>query len=191
LAVTNAKPQRALTQWGFYQSNYRGVEMNRDSLTQERLKYLIEYNPETGIFVWRQKRSPKTLPGDIAGSRSNGYVVIIVDGYKYPAHRLAWLYMTGSWPAIWIDHKDTVRHNNKWDNLREATPAQNRHNSVVSTRNKSGVKGVSFCARNQFWIAQCCKDGKNIRIGSYKKLEDAAAAHAAFAKQYHGEFYKA
>src|SRR6266704_128840 len=97
-------------------------------LTQQRLKELLSYDPLTGVFLWRVKRCNK-MPGDVAGCNKNrNYTVVYVEGKSYRAHRLAWFYMTGEWPATFLDHRDMNKHNNAWENLRLATKSQNQAN---------------------------------------------------------------
>ena len=95
-------------------------------ITQERLKQLYRYEPDTGRFIRiYSKQRPDTI-GRIAGApHGNGYLEITIDGRTYYAHRLAWLYMTGAWPKGQIDHKNCIRYDNKWENLRDCTPALN------------------------------------------------------------------
>jgi hypothetical protein len=67
-------------------------------LTQERLKEVLNYDPETGIFTRAVKRH-KYPAGEKAGTvEFNGYIVIRISGKTYKAHRLAWLYVYGEWP---------------------------------------------------------------------------------------------
>ncbi|MFP5340357.1 MAG: HNH endonuclease signature motif containing protein, partial [Gammaproteobacteria bacterium] len=99
-------------------------------LSQDRLKQLLNYDPETGRFSWkvsaRTKRPDRPFG---AGCLSPaGYVVLRVDQKLYPAHRLAWLYMNGSWPSKDLDHIDGRRVNNAIANLREAEQVENQQN---------------------------------------------------------------
>jgi hypothetical protein len=89
-----------------------------------RVRELLDYWPETGIFTWRVDRRGGNggilkKAGTVAGtfSKTHRYLIIQVDGRLYGAHRLAWLWMTSEWPAHQIDHKDTDRSNNRWNNL--------------------------------------------------------------------------
>ncbi len=91
-----------------------GLKKERIRLTQERLKEVLSYNPETGIFT----RNPGIRGGEKVGTNSHGYVSIMVDGYLYQAHRLAWLYMEGYMPEQEIDHISRKRDDNRWCNLR-------------------------------------------------------------------------
>lgn len=78
--------------------------MAKAILTQARLKELLHYSIVTGKFYWLIARSGKARSGSIAGGlRTDGYVAIRIDGIKYRANRLAWLYVVGTWPTdiVW------------------------------------------------------------------------------------------
>jgi hypothetical protein len=153
-------------------------------LTQERLKELLHYDPETGVFTWLKlnPHATKIKAGDIAGciDKTKGYVRIKVDGGRYTAHRLAFLYMTGSWPADQVDHIDHIRSNNAWCNLREANPAENGKNRSLNSNNTSGVNGVFFHKTRQRWVVQIWVDAGSVRkqrtLGYFKDFEAAANA---------------
>jgi hypothetical protein len=100
-------------------------------LTAERLRELLDYDPETGRFIWRKDHptAKHIKAGSVAGTKNGrGYWVIGVAGAKYVAHRLAWLYVTGEWPAHLVDHENGDRLDNRFANLREATDSQNNFN---------------------------------------------------------------
>jgi hypothetical protein len=149
------------------------------SLTAERLRQVLHYDPETGFFTWRERISIRIMPGNVAGALGKrGYLIVGIDGRHHYAHRLAWLYMTGSWPARQIDHEDRVRINNRWNNLRLATPAQNAHNASARRNNTSGVPGVSWDKRRGCWIAKICINRKQLYLGSFgQDIEAAKAEH--------------
>lgn len=152
------------------------------SLTQKRLKELLEYSPETGLFHWKVDRGAAgSKAGDIAGGiDEGGYVRIKIDGKKYRAHRLAWFYMTGEWPLQMVDHKDTVRNNNRWENLRAADLNINAQNRRVAHRNNksSGLLGVHR-QRGKKFISTIHFNGRNEYLGSYATPELAHAAYLA------------
>ena len=116
-------------------------------LTQKRLKELLYYNLDTGIFTNRIDRSNVKV-GDIAGYiNSKGYRCIRVDCKIYRASRLAWLYMKGYFPEHEVDHEDRVRHNDRWKNLRHLTHSCNLKNRGVNSNNTSGITGVNWDKR--------------------------------------------
>ena len=109
----------------------------------------FQYYPKTGEFFYRKRISSNKTIGDIAGYlNKNGYIEISINNRKHPAHRLAWLYMTGKWPEMQIDHINGVRNDNRWENLRLADNSINMRNKCLSKRNKSGVTGVRKYIRN-------------------------------------------
>ena len=149
-------------------------------LTQERLKELLHYNPETGVFTWLVARGfHRNLAGKVAGSlHKKGYIHISVDWKDYKAHRLAWLYMEGYWPEHVVEHRDRVKTNNKWSNLRHVTQACNVLNTGKRKDNKSGVIGVDQIKGK--WRAQIQYRKQKINIGTFStKLEAAKARWAA------------
>ena len=104
---------------------------SKQELTAERLREVLAYDPDTGVFTWKARTSPfsRVNVGDVAGNlRRDGYIEICVDGRKHQSHRLAWLYVYGEWPADQIDHINGIRTDNRIANLREANNAENHHN---------------------------------------------------------------
>jgi hypothetical protein len=161
-------------------------------ITAERLRELLAYDPETGVFTWLVARSNHIKVGDIAGwlNGEEGYTRIKVDGHPYMAHRLAWLHVTGSWPVTQIDHVNCTRDDNRWTNLREATQSQNAANVRIRGKTKaSGFKGVHRHGRR--WKAVITKDGRNTSLGYFDAPEEAHAAYVKAAREYHGEFARA
>ena len=163
----------------------------RRHLTQERLMELLHYDPESGIFRWRKDRNSRMRAGDLAGSEHEGYTFIGVEYGRYPAHRLAWFYMTGEWPEGMVDHKNVCPSDNRWANLRLADYSQQRANTFKSSRNKSGFKGISWQPHAKAWMAMICHKGKQIYLGHYRKPEDAHAAYAKKASELFGEYARA
>lgn len=162
-------------------------------ITRERLMELLDYDPETGIFVWRVARNSRTRAGSIAGAvatHSTGYQCrrIGIDGRSYLAHRLAWLYLHGRWPVDQIDHIDNDSLNNRIANLREARHAENMRNRGAQANNVSGLKGVSWDKKSRKWYAAIKCNGRMQSIGRFERIEDAASAYEATARRIHGEF---
>lgn len=158
-------------------------------LTQARLQQLLDYDPRTGVFRWRVTFKSGVRAGDIAGCIcSDGYRLISVDGQLRLGYRLAWLYVHGAWPAGLIDHKDGVRDHDAIDNLRPATRAQNNMNSRRSRNNTSGVRGVSFSKTAGKWHAYINWQGKQLSIGFFEKIEEAALRRSCAELVFYGEF---
>jgi hypothetical protein len=161
-------------------------------LTQQRLKELFRYNPETGEFTRLVHRSTNARKGDvIRGCKTPyGYLVINVERKVVMAHRLAWLYVYGELPAkgMDIDHINGDRADNRVANLRTATRSQNLSNKRMDDRNTSGVTGVSWYKAYGKWNAQIHVQRKRINLGYFESLEDAAAARRDAEVKYFGEF---
>jgi hypothetical protein len=166
---------------------------SRARLTRARLRELLHYDPGSGEFRWRRRVSRTVRVGDIAGcvNKINGYRYIAVGYRRYAAHQLAWLYMTGKWCRPIIDHRDTDRANNRWDNLRRATKSTNAANRVRPRNNSSGFKGVGLDRKSGRWRAQICKDGRTRVLGTFPTPQAAHAAYVAAARRLFGEFARA
>lgn len=157
-------------------------------ITQKELKHWLSYSPIVGVFEWRRP-GHNIRAGALAGAvcRATGYVQISVRGGHYLAHQLAWLYVTGEWPTMDIDHKDGDRSNNAFSNLRLATKGQNQWNKKALP-GSSGVKGVSWVKAVGKWRGMVGIGGKRIHVGLFKTLIEAEAAVKAKREELHGEF---
>ena len=159
-----------------------------DIINLDRLKETVSYCPITGQFTALMDRT-RTRKGDILGSiHHTGYRIIWIDGKSYTAGRLAWFYMTGKWPEVTIDHKDCVKDNNAFDNLREATDSQNGANRKWATKYPKGVQYRDRPPRAPVWVAQINIAGRVTHLGHFKYMEHAAAAYRIAASTLHGEF---
>lgn len=160
-------------------------------ITQEELKSKLQYNPDTGVFIWLTSNSRRMKIGDISGYvNKRGYVKIRLEGKDYLAHRLAWLYVYGSLPYTLLDHKDGDPSNNRISNLRECTQSENMKNRYINKNNVSGFKGVCWVKRENKWLASAALNGKSYHIGYYMTPEEAASAYYEFAIKHHGEFFR-
>jgi hypothetical protein len=161
-------------------------------ITADELRRLLKYDPETGDFLWRIRRGRAHL-NFIAGSispdkRGRNYRRININGKLYRAHRLAWLYVNGSWPINHVDHINGNSLDNRIVNLREATNAENMMNCGAKKNNTSGFKGVSWHKVTGRWQAIIRADGKLKHLGIFATPEEAFVAYSDAAKRYHGQF---
>lgn len=149
-------------------------------ITQARLKELYTYNPETGIFQRAKSIKGSKIDAKVGTLTFKGYIAIRADNKMYLAHRLAFLYMTGEWPKEHVDHKNEIKTDNSWTNLRDATRSENFRNTGARKNNKLGVKGVVKTPKGHYAVM--------FSLGTYNTLEEAKAAYAKMAILYHGEF---
>jgi hypothetical protein len=147
----------------------------------------MSYNPNTGIFTWMVSRrgSKGIVAGTIAGGKIDGGWGIGIDGVRYRAHRLAWLYMYGHWPVNSIDHIDGNPLNNSISNLRDIPHAANMQNIRRSHRDSYSQLIGAYRARNGKWRSHICIDGKIKNLGQFKTAELAHQAYLKAKKIYH------
>lgn len=147
-------------------------------LTAKRLRKLLRYNPSTGLFLWVRSPRTRTPVGEVAGSlNAQGYYCIGIRHVVYLAHRLAFLYMTGRWPNE-VDHKNGVKTDNRWCNLRDADRRLNSENTRAPlSTNSTGFLGVAPNGRK--FRAQIVVNQKQICLGTFKT---PARAHAEYVK---------
>jgi hypothetical protein len=147
------------------------------TLTQERLKELIHYDPDTGVFSWRVDRGHNKTKGMIAGNCNTlGYIDISINDKHYYAHRIAFLYMEGFFPENEVDHINRIRHDNKWRNLKHVSRQCNMRNQSLSKANTSGITGVTWHKGGHKWVSQIMVAQKNKYLGLFKTLKEAAQA---------------
>ena len=162
---------------------------NKFPFSPEELRELLDYDPEAGKLTWKVQTSSRALAGEEAGSlESRGYRQIRIRGVRYPAHRLAWYYIYGVEPKEYLDHINGERDNNRLENLREATHAQNLRNRGKLPNNTSGFKGVHWDRRDKKFVAKCRVNGKRHHLGYHDTAEAAHEAYKAFATKEHGAF---
>ena len=162
--------------------------MANPKITADRLREVLNYNQETGVFTWAVSHGWRSKVGSVAGGpHSRGYKDVRVDMKRYLQHRLAWLYIHGRWPANEIDHINGNRDDNRLCNLREATRSQNSRNSRKHNHNTHGFKGVGIHDPG-YWTANIRVNGKSKYLGRFKDPKIAHGAYARAAKKYFGEF---
>lgn len=143
-----------------------------DPPSLDRLRELLNYDPETGNFFWKEHRG---LAGTVAGSINRaGYRRIKLDRQEYFAHRLAWLYVYEQWPARDLDHIDGGRAHNAIGNLREATPTENAQNLASARKHTvSGFLGVTWNKNLKKWQASIRSNGHLQHLGLRETPEEA------------------
>lgn len=158
------------------------------ALTAERLRTVLDYDPVTGAFTWRDrprsdfKRSQgygawkqRCLGKEAGCPTGHGYTRISIDCEAYLAHRLAWLYVHGEWPSLHIDHINGNGCDNAIANLRDVSNTDNHRNMRRHKTNRSGVTGVRL-TRYGTWGAAIWDKHKIIRLGSFQTMEEAVSA---------------
>jgi hypothetical protein len=155
-------------------------------ITQSELKELLHYDPDTGIFTWiNPSKGRKGNPQKI---RKDGYCYICIKYKKYLAHRLAWLYVYGKFPEVFIDHINMDKSNNRIENLRLVTYSGNSINKKLQKNNTSGYKGVTYNKKSKRYMAKIKIQQKEIYLGLFESIENAALAYKKAALKYHKDF---
>lgn len=148
-------------------------------VTAERARELLDYNPETGMLVWKVYRNPMAQAGfTVTSVCNNGYTVVGIDGKVYQAHRVAWLIIHGCWPPEQLDHENRIRTDNRLLNLRVMDIAGNMKNKSKARNNTSGHTGV-YQTKHGNWIARIASGRKQINLGTFDTIEAAVAARQA------------
>lgn len=166
------------------------MSTNSASLTADRLRDILDYCKDSGVFYWRDevrigfnKSVVSHRSGDRAGTKrkTDGRIIIRIDGKTYLGYRLAWLWVTGGWPLSEIDHIDGDPTNDRFSNLRDASRAKNQENLRLPQKTKasSGFLGVfaNKAGYKKPWRAAICVAGKQISLGSFYNEIDAYEAY--------------
>jgi hypothetical protein len=157
--------------------------------SQERLHELFEYRDD-GNLIWKKCKSG-IRKDMVAGSLNptTNHHQVLVDGKIYNLHRMIFMYHYGYLTSgLEIDHIDTDKSNNRIENLREVTRAQNSMNTKIKSTNTSGVKGVYWNKSGQKWVSRIKVNGKNEYLGSYNTIEEAKEVITAARNNLHGDF---
>ena len=153
-------------------------------ITQEELKKVLIYDPDTGIFTNRVMRNSRSKAGDVCGSlKTDGYLRVSINSKRYSLHRLSFLYMEGYLPEYDVDHKNGIRDDNRWCNLRHVSQFCNMQNCKSRTDNSSGFSGVSWFNNRSKWWARAEVGGKHIHLGLYSSPLEAALARLTWEVQ--------
>lgn len=153
-------------------------------ITHKELLDEVDYNPKTGLMVWKRNRHG-VRKGTVVGSiTSNNYRSVYILGEKYLVHKLIWFYITGEYPDHIVDHIDRNSLNNKWDNLRKSDKINNARNTNLYKTNTSGVMGVNFCNTHNKWKVRLRANGKRLSFGYYENLDEAVIARYNAERKY-------
>lgn len=167
-------------------------------LTADRLRALVDYDPKTGCFYWREDARAgfhgsvvMHRQGAAAGTprKTDGRIVIRIESRTYLRYRLAWLWVTGSWPIFEIDHIDGDATNDSFENLRDASRRTNQQNIRIPQRNKTSSRFLGVYANRPTyakpWRAAITVDGKQKSLGSFYSEEEAYAAYVQAKRRLH------
>ena len=146
------------------------------------LRENLDYDPETGVLTWAIGK-PGRSKGAVAGHKNKRFSQVMLERKSYLSHRIIWKWMTGEDPPRQIDHIDRDCHNNRWENLRLATPLENGANRAGWGKYLKGVRksGKGFSAQIQI-------DGKNYYLGTYKTEQEAHDRYCEISELIHGQF---
>lgn len=162
--------------------------MTKHDLTADQLRDRLDYDPLTGLFTWRTSYHTSKI-GRLTGSSKDkdGYLSIKLNGFVYRAHRLAWLHTYGIWPLHEIDHRNSVRDDNRIDNLRDLPRQGNAQNQrAAHKRSSTGILGVKFSPKGRrHFLAQINVDGEYIHLGSFYTPDEAQAAYVKAKRELH------
>ena len=140
----------------------------------------LKYDPDTGEFTWlvgrRGTAKAGTIAGGISTARGKKYRLIMVDGTRYRAHHLAWLFAHGVMPTNELDHINGDGLDNRISNLRLVSHKENAKNQKKPSNNTSGVVGVYFSKAENKWKAMICVDYKPIWLGTFVEKSEAIKA---------------
>lgn len=157
---------------------YTGIrEPTKMDLTQEQVRVLFSYDPNSGVLRWNKPRQGHE--GRVAGCKHNkGYRAVRIGSKVYLVHRVIWLYVHGEHPPE-IDHLNGIRDDNQLVNLRAGPKAQNQQNARLRKDNQSGIPGVNYHVRTGKWAARIQHNNIRRSLGYFESLEDAVAARKA------------
>ena len=173
--------------------------------SHSEVKAIVDYYPTIGAFAYKH-RTPDTFNTSGAdwirertckvwntryadmeafyNSDSKGYLIGNILGKSYLAHRVAWYYMTGEWPANEIDHIDHDKTNNRWNNLRCVTSGENHKNKPMFSNNKSGTTGVRWDDALGKGTVSICVDRVHKYLGTFTDYDEACEARWAAERKY-------
>lgn len=157
----------------------------------EWVKQYFDYEPETGIFTWKNPTCIAEIKGRAAGTPDKGgYLRMRCMGVRFFAHRAAWAWVHGDWPPenMQVDHINGNPADNRICNLRLADNAQQQMNLRRRKVGVSGLRGVVRDNKTGYWRAQLMHNKRSIYLGTFKDKAEARAAYLVAARERFGEF---
>ncbi len=154
-------------------------------ITQARLKEVVSYDKETGLFTSLVNRGKKIKAGQLILGKptTDGYLLMMIDNKHCYQHRLAFLYVEGFMPKM-VDHKNRIRHDNRFENLVPSNDSHNNRNVGLSKNNTSGKRGVTFVKAKNRWLSRIVNnEGKTIHK-FHMDYEDAVQCRIAWEKEF-------
>lgn len=166
-----------------------GWKAPNSALTAERAREVFDYDPITGALYWRIRMNNRRAGSSVGGRpTSAGYLTVGVDGIRYTQSRVIWLWMTGEWPRNEVDHRNRIKSDNWWLNLRDATRLENVRNIAQARRDSSsGVRGI-YLVRGRRWRASIRTGGRSVHLGYFSTKEAAESAYITARALHFGEF---
>jgi hypothetical protein len=136
--------------------------------SKEKLLWLFDYDQDRGVLIWKNhwsKTKATIYKGKIAGKDHDGYRRLRIARKNYLVHHLIWFIETGKWPER-IDHKDGLKSNNRFSNLKICTQRQNMQN--MSRHRNGKLVGAHFHKSTGVWRSHIEKEGKQISLGNFQ-----------------------
>lgn len=165
--------------------------MATEILSADRLREVIDYDHNTGVFIRKTRLAQRHQVGDradveVAAIQLRGYRRVSLFGQRFLAHRLAWFYVHGKWPEKHIDHINGIRGDNRIENLREADDRLNLENlRKAKSTNKSGFLGVHLHKQTGRWRARIEVRGKFVHLGLFDTPDEAHGVYLKAKRELH------
>lgn len=159
-----------------------------NDLTARFVRSIISYNKKTGVLRWKYKKDHLAAKRVAGIKHHTGYLYVKIKGRMYGAHRIAWLIVKGRWPRKFLDHKNGIKNDNRFTNLRNVTHFQNGMNRRKIKAGSSKLKGVSLSKTTGLWHTTIMKNGRSYYLGQFKTDVEGHAVYCNAAIKLHGNF---